>query len=229
MAKELIVPIYLDTNTLLDLLASIEDGFSMVKKVTSRQTEGGASDQSIQGDGGTEFGIPNVLSLLKIQLSGAISSRKSQETYAETQSERYHTYGSLLARLRTYLHDNDLIVSSSEGVSKWWTDVTPSSFVEFRGVFRPNPLADSLKAMEKVARLSSSMAALADPVTTPRQSTGKSRKPAKDQMAPVLNMTKEMISDLERENIRLFVVDLSNDPTYRAVTCYSWITCGIRQ
>jgi hypothetical protein len=36
--QELVIPVYIDTNALLDLIASIEDGFSLVEKVTSRNT-----------------------------------------------------------------------------------------------------------------------------------------------------------------------------------------------
>jgi hypothetical protein len=36
MSDDLIAPIYVDTNVLLDLLASIEGGFSVVEKVTTR-------------------------------------------------------------------------------------------------------------------------------------------------------------------------------------------------
>lgn len=36
---ELKIPIYLDTNLLLDLLASLEDGFSTVSKITTNNVE----------------------------------------------------------------------------------------------------------------------------------------------------------------------------------------------
>lgn len=42
MKADLIVPIYVDTNALLDLLASIEGGFSLVEKVTSYSILGAA-------------------------------------------------------------------------------------------------------------------------------------------------------------------------------------------
>jgi len=37
-ANELVIPVYLDTNVLLDLLATVEDGFSLVERVTSGQS-----------------------------------------------------------------------------------------------------------------------------------------------------------------------------------------------
>src|SRR5215203_654123 len=96
MNDNLIVPVYIDTNALLDLLASIEGGFSLVEKVTSRTSTSSEKDRSAQAEAGTEFGIPNVLSLLKIKLGGTLSAKRSEEAGEEREIERYHTYGSLL-------------------------------------------------------------------------------------------------------------------------------------
>lgn len=92
---DIIVPIYLDTNTLLDLLASIEDGFSVAQKVTTQSQ--GAESTELSGSG--EFGIAAVLSLFRLDLKGAASKSKSKESAEEHQTERYHTYGSLLNKL----------------------------------------------------------------------------------------------------------------------------------
>ena len=49
---ELKIPIYLDTNLLLDLLASLEDGFSTVSKITTNNVE----NENTTKKGG--FGLP---------------------------------------------------------------------------------------------------------------------------------------------------------------------------
>ena len=69
MNGNLIVPVYIDTNALLDVLASIEGGFSFVEKVTSHTSSSSEKDKSASAETGTEFGIPNVLSPLKIKLA----------------------------------------------------------------------------------------------------------------------------------------------------------------
>lgn len=76
MSEDLILPVYIDTNALLDLLASIEGGFSLVEKVTSRSSVSTQGERTVAAGAGTEFGIPNVLSLLKIKLGGSFSSKK---------------------------------------------------------------------------------------------------------------------------------------------------------
>jgi hypothetical protein len=104
-ALDLAIPIYLDTNSLLDLLSSIEGGFSFVEKITTRSGD----TKSTELSGGTEFGIANVLNLLKIDIKGSATKTKGQESGEERQAERYHTYGSLLNRLRTNLTELKLI------------------------------------------------------------------------------------------------------------------------
>jgi hypothetical protein len=37
-SEELVIAVYLDTNVLLDLLATVEDGFRLVERVTTGQT-----------------------------------------------------------------------------------------------------------------------------------------------------------------------------------------------
>ena len=141
MNDNLIVPIYVDTNALLDLLASIEGGFSLVEKVTSRTSASLEKDRSALTEAGTEFGIPNVLSLLKIKLGGSLSAKKSDEFGEERETERFHTYGSLLHRLRSYL-EAEKIVKVLDRNDDVWKSIEASNFVEIKGIVRPNPLAD---------------------------------------------------------------------------------------
>ena len=152
MDKDLIIPVYVDTNALLDLLASIEGGFSTVEKVTTRSTEGSGIDRNVKAETGTEFGVPNVLSLLKLNLGYSANWKKAQEGSEQRESERYHTYGSLFHRLREYLTANSLLKKLDEGGIAW-ADILPSDFVEIRGIFRPNPFANSLEIMDRLIGL----------------------------------------------------------------------------
>ena len=148
MSDDLIAPIYVDANVLLDLLASIEGGFSVVEKVTTRLATTSSSDKSISIQSGTEFGIPNVLSLLRINLGGSLTAKKGEETGKQTESERYHTYGSLLYRLRVHL-DNEKVTKRLVGQESG-DAIQPSDFVEVKGIFRPNPLADALQIIDRL-------------------------------------------------------------------------------
>lgn len=74
---DLVIPIYLDVQALLDLLASIEDGFRMVETQTTRVTNSKTS--GVSGEAG--FGINNILSIFKMDLkaSGKIDKGKEDE------------------------------------------------------------------------------------------------------------------------------------------------------
>jgi hypothetical protein len=223
---ELIIPIYIDTNTLLDLLASIEGGFSVVEKMTSHSTRSRSSDQSIKGEGGTEFGIPNVLNLIKVTLGGALSWRQGREEGEEWESDRYNTYGSLFQRLRSVLTDQGL-VKKFDGDPVLWDTIEPHDFIELRGKILPNPLTDSLGTIERLLRLFEVFAQVA----TPKNS--RSNKQNHKQVQPSLltlnnqiplNQVKQihtfiagMINQLEGNDIRTIIVDFPLSKNYRAV------------
>jgi len=215
--SNLVVPIYIDTNALLDLLASIEDGFSIVEKVTTRTITTAGSDKLISAEAGTEFGIPNVLNLLKIKLGGSLSSKKQRETGEEKEAERYHTYGSLLYRLRAFLNDEELIKRPYEN-SEVWETIEPSDFVEVHGVFRPNPLADSL---ERIDRLIGLFEIMSDFSPLPSgQSSGSQRKGSqgdKKQMRQFRQFLQGILTDIEKKNTRTFVIDATGPNQFSTV------------
>lgn len=223
MSSNLVVPVYIDTNALLDLLASIEGGFSVVEKVTTQSSSATGSQKSVSGEGGTEFGVPNVLSLLKIRLGGALSASKKQESVEQTESERYHTYGSLLYRLNSYLEAEGLVRRPHKGVDVW-AQIEPSDFVEIRGVFRPNPLADSLGVLDRVMGLlelaSGFDTSPADATTTDQKQAAQDQKKAaqdqkkaaqeqKRQMQQIRQFVQGLLDDIQKSNTRVFVVGSS--------------------
>jgi hypothetical protein len=208
MNDNLIVPIYIDTNALLDLLASIEGGFSFVEKVTSRTSTSSEKEKSALAEAGTEFGIPNVLSLLKIKLGGTLSAKKGEEYGEERETERYHTYGSLLHRLRSYLEAENLVkkLDSKDDV---WGSIEPSSFVEIRGIVRPNPLADSFGRIDRLIGIAQLVSGV-NLSTSGQQTSGKGGKasPEKNQMVQMRQFVKGILADIEKGNIRTFVIDM---------------------
>src|SRR4051812_28140181 len=88
MSRDLIIPIYIDTNSLLDLLASIEGGFSVVEKITTQNTNTKGTNLEGKVDGSTDFGIPNVLSLLKLNLGLSGTHNRSTEITQGREAEK---------------------------------------------------------------------------------------------------------------------------------------------
>jgi hypothetical protein len=231
MSQDLIIPVYVDTNALLDLLASIEGGFSVVEKVTTHSADTRGIDRGVKAETGTEFGIPNVLSLLKLSLGYSANWKKTQEKSQQTEAERYYTYGSLFYRLRQYLDANSLIKRFDENQTHW-KSVQPSDFVEIRGILRPNPLASSLEIIDRLVGIFRMLSTgpLA-PQQQQKASQGKltpeERKKLQEQKAQLQQQTKQMeeihkflqgvLSDLQAENMRAFVVDLGQPKQHKAV------------
>ena len=199
--------IYIDVNALLDLLASIEGGFSLVEKVTTRIATTTISDKLSTANVGAEFGVPNVLSLLKVKLGGALSSTKQNESGEEKELERYHTYGSLLYRLRSFLDEQGLIKRPGED-DEAWDSINSSNFVEVKGIFRPNPLADSLERIDRLVGLFEILAG-AGLIVSPKAS-GKPYRSGKNEkkvMKQIRQFLKGILSDIERGNVRTFVIE----------------------
>lgn len=215
MVEDLLLPIYIDTNLLLDLLASVEGGFSLVEKVTTRATTASEQNKAITAEAGTEFGIPNFLNLLKIKVAGSATSLSTADTAEEIQSERYHTYGSLLHRLRNYLDNQGMI--KRFGGDDSWAAIKAADFIEIHGLMRPNPVIDSLERVNRIAKLA---ALLTGEDTTGQYSSGphsqkskasKTTRNSNDDAVDIRLVRKfidGVLGDVYSTNIRRFVVDI---------------------
>ena len=215
--ESLVVPIYIDVNALLDLLASIEGGFSLVEKVTTSNITATVTDKSLSSKMGTEFGIPNVLSLLKIRFGTSLSSTKQSESNELKEAERYHTYGSLLYRLRSFLDNRRLIkrVSESDDI---WNSIQSSDFVEVRGVFRPNPLVDSLEMIDRIIGIFQVLASSG--LMSFTDSSGKfSYRGQNDKklMKQIRQFIKGILLDVEKEDIRTFIIETTEQYQFTTV------------
>ena len=208
------------------MLASIEGGFSVIEKITTQSSQTSNTDRGVKADAGTEFGIPNVLSMLKVNLGYSSNWKKGQEEGQVTEAEKYHTYGSLLFRLREYLDANKLIKRADD--DKSWETIQPADFIEIRGVFRPNPLANSLEIIDKLlgiiqlfdtdtlsSRKSSAQKQTPDEKKRVQEAKQKAQAQAK-QMEEIRKFLKGISSDIQAENIRAFVLE-SSSPAFKSV------------
>jgi hypothetical protein len=182
-----VVPIYIDSSALIDVLASIEGGFSSVE--TFRSTNSDSVDTGFS----TEIG--STLRLLKLNL--AASNRNASESAEETSGQRYHSPGSLLNRLRRHLRENDLLRRPPT-----WDNISPADFVEFRGVFRPNPVSQVLVTMRRTLELL---------LHWPDKRNGKAGASGMS-FKQMLEMTNAMLADLHIGDRYLFVVDAPGAP-----------------
>lgn len=223
------IPIYLDTNTLLDLLASMEDGFSTASRTVTRNNY--SKNNELSGEG--NFGI-NVYSLLKLGFKGSGNKKTTEESGNEVEEERFHTYGSLMNRLIKNLYESDLIRRVYDELS--WNEINESDFIELQGKFIPNPIVTSLNKINSLFDLlimfsEKKLIPPYDNLDNPPIPEGLTvkqvkefkkqlRKNAEDQLKQNKSM-KEMLDgltkDLGNENFQKYVIELKGLSNHKSV------------
>ena len=103
--NKLVLPVCLDFKTLLDFMASIEGGFSYAETIIKRASS--KSETSLEAGG--SFGIDTILNFFKIGFKGKAEKSNNSQLLSETQTQRYHTFGSLLTKLLNYLEENNIL------------------------------------------------------------------------------------------------------------------------
>jgi hypothetical protein len=225
---DLIIPIYIDTNALLDVIAAVEGGFSIVEKYTSHTLNSRSADQSASTSVGTEFGVPNVLNLLKISLGGALNWKQNKENTDEHSVERYHTYGSLFQRLRSALKNQQVKTQqvpfqTFDGDPALWDHIKPFSFIEMQGLFSPNPLTDSISTILRLTNMMESFVQSATPSRSTKQQKpqvallGLNSLPDLQQVKQMKVMIQGFLDNLEKQDMRTVVVSTTSSNTYQAV------------
>lgn len=245
--KHLGIPIYLDTKTLLDLLASMENGFSATETILTSSTD--SASTKLSGKAG--FGIKDVLSFFKMDLSASGEKTSEEGSNVISKGDRYHTYGSLMNRLSENLVEEDLIKTIEDEDS--WKDLKESDFVELRGTFIPDTLSNSLKFLDNLLNV---VPLIGNPNNiNPLEEVQNNNEnqwvpfPGLDSLDPnnplaILNMfppqvnsnpienqtnedlsfssikqlLKWLIDDLEREGVQTYCIECTDLPDHRAVT-----------
>jgi hypothetical protein len=218
LADELVIAVYLDTNVLLDLLATVEDGFSLVERVTSGQTRTEASERS----GSAEFGAPGVLNFFKFGFSGKLGKSTNTGTSGTTEVDVTHTYGSLLHRLRRYLLEEDLVRTPGSGVEA-------GTFIEFTGVVRPNPFTSSFRQLQRMlsfVSVAADMAAMTAPPPQPNPKSSRGGQPARranpqaSQAKVISEFIEQLTKDVEREGTSTVLFESQSSKDQAVVTLY---------
>ncbi len=217
MTHDLVIPTYIDTNSLLDLLATIADGFSIVEKYSSKESS--VSDTSIHGElsGGTEFGIPNILNLLKLSTKFSGSAQKEQEKVLERESERYYTYGALLHKLRKEISSQVKRIDAKSD----WDQLRSGDFIEIQGFFQPNPLVHSLNTLNKLIdmmKLLTNISQISQKEKKgQKQSANKELRKQRQDMENIQKFFGELLKDMNSESVRTFIVNIEQPFPFQAV------------
>ena len=137
-SDQLIIPVYLNEKTVLDMLAIIEDGFSMVSEVTSSNQDASSSTGKLSGGISTKAILDK---LLKIQLEGSFQKDKSTTSEVDTKLEKVHTNVSLLSKFRSELIDGNLLTCKA-GDNLDISNIKAGDFIEIEGELQKNPMME---------------------------------------------------------------------------------------
>lgn len=148
-SDQLIIPVYLNEKTVLDMLAIIEDGFSMVSEVTSSNQDASSTTGKLSGGVSTKAILDK---LLKIKLEGSYQKDKSTTSGVDTKLEKVHTNVSLLSKFRSELIDGNLLTCKA-GDNLDISNINAGDFIEIEGELQKNPMIDIMEKFIDVFRM----------------------------------------------------------------------------
>lgn len=143
--KDLYIPIYLNQKTIVDLLATIEDGFSDTRDVTQSNTDSTTS----RNEYGGSFGLGGISQFLGLSFGGDARRGTGQEDQNVNQvaQTKMYTPSSLFHKLRSLLEAREdspiKTVESTEGIQQ----LSAGDFIEFRAILRKNPLVELFETL----------------------------------------------------------------------------------
>ena len=192
-SDRLIVPIYINEKIVLDMLAILDDGFSMVSQVSYSEHAENKSEQNIGLNAGTSASL--LSRLLKIDISAEASHEGASRSDNSLSKEKVHTNVSLLSKFRSYLVD-DHVLKTDFSVA----DVDIGDFIEVEGELQKNPLINCLDIFTDVFRLADIFA------EKPQLGEKTKAKNQKQQENETLKQIKALTGDLKHSGTIDFIL-----------------------
>lgn len=145
-SDNLIVPVYVNEKIVLDMLAIMEDGFSMVSQVNYSEHRESASTQKAETGISTSATI--LSKLLKINIAGDLNHSGNDGENETVSKEKIHTNVSLLSKFCGFLVDNKMLKKDFE-MSK----MEVGDFIEVGGELQKNPLINYMELLIDLLRM----------------------------------------------------------------------------
>ena len=131
--NSLIIPVYINEKIVLDMLAIMEDGFSMVSQINYTEHKEGNTMQ--KGEASVSSSATILSKLLKIDISGKLSHNGSNGESENIAKEKVHTNVSLFSKFRNYLTKEKTLKTEFDVLQMRIGD-----FIEVEGELQKNPL-----------------------------------------------------------------------------------------
>jgi hypothetical protein len=150
ISNDLVLPVYLDSSNVFDLLAIFEDGISFRKAVNTI-----SSNESSNITAGN-IGLPvnNLFGLFNIAF-GISHERKKNKLFNQNEMiEKVHTTVSLFNKLRKRLLNENLLLDISD------QDINIlkcGDFIEFETILKRNPIVETFQSLKNIMELATQL------------------------------------------------------------------------
>lgn len=145
-AGQLMIPVYINEKTVLDMLAIIEDGFSMVSQVN--YTEHNEKGSSQRGDVGVSTSATILSKFLKINIGGELTHSGNESKNQSVSREKIHTNVSLLSKFRNLLIEEKILKTDFD-----IANMKIGDFIEVEGELQKNPLIECMDKFVEIFRM----------------------------------------------------------------------------
>ena len=145
-SDRLIIPVYINEKIVLDMLAIIEDGFSMVSQINYTEHTENNSVQKADAEISTSTTIFS--KLLKIDVSGGLSHEGNRGQNENIIKEKVHTNVSLLSKFRSFLVEQKILKSDLD-----FSKMQVGDFIEVEGELQKNPIINYMDSFIDLFRM----------------------------------------------------------------------------
>lgn len=145
-SDRLIIPVYINEKIVLDMLAIIEDGFSMVSQINYTEHTENNSVQKADAEISTSTTL--LSKLLKIDVSGGLSHEGNRGQNENIIKEKVHTNVSLLSKFRSFLVEQKILKSDLD-----FSKMQVGDFIEVEGELQKNPIINYMDSFINLFRM----------------------------------------------------------------------------
>lgn len=211
------VAAYLDERAVLDLLASLDNGFASVETVTVSSAINTRRETNVSG----EVGVSGWLSGLgKIGFGASRKSGDGTDASTGTETARYHTSGSLLHQLRRHMESRQILMHAA--TDQEFATLKASDFVEIRGTFLPNPFIHPLETyvrlLDLVGGTKVQTPGSGGAASSRRAGNDQTTKPAKRQESTPLENLQRFLAHLQEDRSQMMMLKTVEMADYSIIT-----------
>lgn len=145
-SDRLIIPVYINEKIVLDMLAIIEDGFSMVSQINYTEHTENNSVQKADAEISTSTTL--LSKLLKIDVSGGLSHEGNRGQNENIIKEKVHTNVSLLSKFRSFLVEQKILKSDLD-----FSKMQVGDFIEVEGELQKKPIINYMDSFIDLFRM----------------------------------------------------------------------------